>query len=127
MLFGALGIARFISGVIMQDETIHQQSSIRTPFADVLTQQGIIPGIKVDTGAKRRAGTTAENITEGLDGLRDRLKDYAQVEGAVCQMEGGDTHWRRAPGPGCVLANAHALARYAALLSGAGPGTHCRA
>jgi hypothetical protein len=115
MLFGALGIARFISGVIMQDETIYQQNSIGTPFADVLSQQGIIPGIKVDTGAKPLAGTTAENITEGLDGLRDRLKDYAQTGARFAKWRAvihiGDT----LPTPGCVLANANALARYAAL------------
>ena len=68
MLFAEVGISRFISGVIMQDETIHQQSAAGAPFAFVLAKQGIIPGIKVDAGAKRLAGTTAENITEAWTG-----------------------------------------------------------
>jgi fructose-bisphosphate aldolase, class I len=75
MLFTTPGIARFISGVIMQDETIRQRTSTGMPFAALVAQQNVIPGVKVDTGAKRFAGTTAEKITEGLDGLRDRLKD----------------------------------------------------
>jgi fructose-bisphosphate aldolase class I len=78
MLFTTPRIARFIGGVIMQDETIHQKSSTGQPLAEILSQQGIIPGIKVDAGAKRLAGTD-ENITEGLDGLRNRLKDYATM------------------------------------------------
>ena len=79
MLFTAPGAAEFISGVIMQDETIRQKSSAGRPFADVLIQNGIIPGIKVDTGAKGLAGRPGESITEGLDGLRDRLKEYRQI------------------------------------------------
>ena len=114
MLFTTPGIEQFISGVIMQDETIRQQSSTGTPFPEVLEHQGIIPGIKVDTGAKRLAGTE-ENITEGLDGLRDRLKDYSQMGARFAKWRAviriGDTLPTRA----CVLANAHALARYAAL------------
>jgi fructose-bisphosphate aldolase class I len=114
MLFTTPGIASFISGVIMQDETIHQQSSTGKPFAAVLTQQGIIPGIKVDHGAKRLAGTE-EYITEGLDGLRERLKEYARMGArfakwrAVIRIADGLPSWA------CVSANAHALARYAAL------------
>jgi len=114
MLFTTPGISRFISGVIMQDETIHQQSSTGKPFAELLSQQGIIPGIKVDAGAQRLAGTE-ENITEGLDGLRNRLKDYAAMGArfakwrAVIRIADGLPSWA------CVSANAHALARYAAL------------
>ena len=78
MLFTTPGIGQFISGVILQDETIRQRSSTGMPFPEVLEHQGIIPGIKVDTGAKRLAGTE-ENITEGLDGLRDRLKEDFQM------------------------------------------------
>jgi fructose-bisphosphate aldolase class I len=115
MLFSTVGVGQFISGVIMQDETIHQRSAIGTPFAEVLTQQGIIPGIKVDAGAKRLAGTTAENITEGLDGLRDRLQDYAQMGARFAKWRAVIRIDAALPTPGCVLANAHALARYAAL------------
>src|SRR5262245_48895032 len=79
MFFTTPGVAQFISGVIMQDETIHQKSSIGTSLADVLATQGIIPGIKVDTGAHNLAGFPGETITEGLDGLRDRLANYCQL------------------------------------------------
>jgi fructose-bisphosphate aldolase, class I len=76
MLFTTPGAAEFISGVIMQDETIRQKSSDGTPLAQVLSNQGILPGIKVDTGAKPLAGSLDETVTEGLDGLRDRLREY---------------------------------------------------
>ena len=76
MLFTSPGAAEFISGVIMYDETIRQKSSSGTPLAEALTAQGILPGIKVDTGAKPLAGFPDETITEGLDGLRDRLREY---------------------------------------------------
>jgi fructose-bisphosphate aldolase class I len=115
MLLGAVGIERFISGVIMQDETIHQQSAIGIPFAEVLAQHGVIPGIKVDAGARHLAGTTAENITEGLDGLRDRLKDYAQMGVRFAKWRAVIRIAEALPTAGCVLANAHALSRYAAL------------
>lgn len=115
MLFGGTGIARLISGVIMQDETIRQQSSTGTPFADVVLQQGIIPGVKVDAGARRLAGTTAENITEGLDGLRDRLKDYGQMGARFAKWRAVIRIGESIPTAGCVAANAQALARYAAL------------
>jgi fructose-bisphosphate aldolase, class I len=75
MLFTA-GAADFISGVILQDETIHQKASDGTPLAQVLSKQGIVPGIKVDSGAKPLAGAPGETVTEGLDGLRDRLSAY---------------------------------------------------
>src|SRR5215470_6166499 len=114
MLFTAPGMARFISGVILQDETIRQKSSTGMPLADLVAKQGVIPGIKVDAGAKPLAGTQ-ENITEGLDGLRDRLKEYKQMGARFAKWRAviriGDTIPTRA----CVLANAHALARYAAL------------
>ena len=73
MLLTTPGVAEFISGIILQDETIYQQSSAGTPLADVLVRQGIMPGIKVDTRAKPLAGSPGETITAGLDGLRDRL------------------------------------------------------
>src|SRR5215470_19977802 len=76
MLFTSPGAAEFISGVIMYDETIHQKSSRGTPLTESLAVQGILPGIKVDTGAKSLAGSLRETVTEGLDGLRDRLSEY---------------------------------------------------
>jgi fructose-bisphosphate aldolase class I len=115
MLFTARGIAAFISGVIMQDETIHQQSATGVPFAEVLARQGIIPGIKVDAGAKRLAGSTDENITEGLDGLRERLQEYARMGARFAKWRAVIRIGNALPTTGCVKANAQALARYAAL------------
>ena len=115
MLFTTPGAAKFISGVILQDETIHQKSSKGMPLASLVEQQGMIPGIKVDAGAKRLAGSQDERITEGLDGLRDRLQEYRQMGArfakwrAVIQIGDGIPSWA------CIAANAHALARYAAL------------
>jgi fructose-bisphosphate aldolase class I len=114
MLFSTAGIARFISGVIMQDETISQRNSAGAPLAEALAQQGIMPGIKVDTGAKRLAGTD-ESITEGLDGLRDRLKNYARMGARFAKWRAVIRIGDGVPSRTCVLANAHALARYAAL------------
>jgi fructose-bisphosphate aldolase class I len=114
MLFTA-GVADFISGVIMQDETIRQTSSDGTPLVQVLSNQGILPGIKVDAGAKPLAAASGETVTEGLDGLRDRLSEYRDMGArfakwrAVIQISG------TLPSRACISANAHALARYAAL------------
>jgi fructose-bisphosphate aldolase, class I len=115
MFFTTPGVAEFISGVIMQDETIHQKSSTGTPLADVLAQQGVMPGIKVDTGAKPLAGSPDENITEGLDGLRDRLKEYRQMGARFAKWRAVIRIGDALPSPTCVHVNAHALARYAAL------------
>jgi fructose-bisphosphate aldolase, class I len=109
------GIAEFISGVIMQDETIHQRSSKGAPLADVLAQQGILPGIKVDEGAKPLAGARGERITEGLDGLRDRLTAYRKLGACFAKWRAVIAIGDGLPSPTCVHANAHALARYAAL------------
>jgi fructose-bisphosphate aldolase, class I len=76
MLFTFPGAAEFISGVIMQDETIRQKGAAGVPLAEVLSRQGTMPGIKVDTGARPLAGCPGETVTEGLDGLRDRLAEY---------------------------------------------------
>jgi fructose-bisphosphate aldolase class I len=115
MFFTTPGVAECISGVIMQDETIHQKSSSGTPLADVLAQQGVMPGIKVDTGAKPLAGSPGETITEGLDGLRERLQEYRQMGARFAKWRAviriGDSR----PSSTCVHVNAHALARYAAL------------
>jgi fructose-bisphosphate aldolase, class I len=114
MLFATPGISRFVSGVILQDETIRQRSSAGVPFAELLAQQGTIPGIKVDTGAKRLAGTQ-ETITEGLDGLRDRLKNYGQMGARFAKWRAVIRIGDGIPTRTCVIANAHALGRYAAL------------
>ena len=79
MLFTSPGAPEFICGAIMYDETIRQKSSDGTPLAQTLASQGVLPGIKVDTGAKSFAGSPKETITEGLDGLRDRLKEYRDM------------------------------------------------
>ena len=115
MLFTAPGAATFISGVIMQDETIRQKSSTGTPLAQVLWGQGIIPGIKVDTGAKALALAPGETITEGLDGLRDRLAEYRGMGARFAKWRAVIHIADGLPSRACVSANAHALARYAAL------------
>ena len=107
--------AAFISGVILQDETIRQKNAAGIPLAEVLSKQGIIPGIKVDTGAKVLAGSPEEKMTEGLDGLRDRLKEYAAMGARFAKWRAVIRITDRLPSPMCVNVNAHALARYAAL------------
>ena len=117
------GLGESISGVILYDETIRQQKKDGTSFIAVITDAGMIPGIKVDTGAKDMAGHPGEKVTEGLDGLRDRLAEYFQMGArfakwrAVITVEKGDPGM---PSQGCIEANAHALARYAALSQEAG-------
>ena len=122
MLFTTEGIGQYLSGVIMFDETIRQKSSDGRPFAKVLEDQSVIPGIKVDGGAKDMALSPGEKITEGLDGLRERLSEYVDMGARF-------TKWRAVitiddstgiPTQNCIDANAHALARYAALVQEAG-------
>src|SRR5438876_6940122 len=115
LLFRTPGIAQFISGVILYDETIRQKAADGTPLVQILRDQGILPGIKADIGAKPLAFAPNEVVTEGLDGLRERLAEY-RVLGAVFSK------WRAViaigdgiPSPYCIETNAHALARYAAL------------
>jgi fructose-bisphosphate aldolase, class I len=115
MLFTSPGEAEFISGVILQDETIHQKSSGGTPLAEVLSTQGILPGIKVDTGAKPLAGCPGETVTEGLDGLGDRLQKYHGMGARFAKWRAVIHIDDALPSSACVSANAHALARYAAL------------
>ena len=115
MFFTTPGIAEFISGVIMQDETIRQKSSTGIALADLLAQQGIIPGIKVDNGAKPLAGSPGENITEGLDGLRERLKEYRDMGARFAKWRAVIAVSDTLPSATCVNVNAHALARYAVL------------
>ena len=115
LLFTAPDAATSISGVIMQDETIRQKSSTGTPLAQVLASQGIVPGIKVDTGAKPLALAPGETITEGLDGLRDRLAEYRGMGARFAKWRAVIHIADGLPSRACVSANAHALARYAAL------------
>jgi fructose-bisphosphate aldolase class I len=109
-----------ISGVILYDETIRQRKQDGTPFVKVITDAGIIPGIKVDTGAKDMAGHPGEKITEGLDGLRVRLKEYSQMGARFAKWRAVITVGDGIPCRGCIEANAQALARYAALCQEAG-------
>jgi len=115
MLFTAPGSASFISGAIMFDETIRQRSSNGTPVPEILSKHGTIPGIKVDTGAKPLAGSESETVTEGLDGLRDRLTDYRAMGARFAKWRAVIRITDRLPSRTCVSVNAHALGRYAAL------------
>ena len=114
------GLGESISGVILYDETILQKKSDGTPFLKVLADAGIIPGIKVDIGAKDLAAHPGEKITEGLDGLRDRLKVYFQMGARFAKWRAVLTIGEGIPSRSCIEANAHALARYAALCQEAG-------
>ena len=114
------GLGESISGAILFDETIRQQKQDGTPFIKALTDAGIIPGIKVDTGAKDLAAHPGEKITEGLDGLRDRLKEYFQMGARFAKWRAVIGIGEGIPTRSCIEANAHALARYAALCQEAG-------
>jgi fructose-bisphosphate aldolase class I len=120
LLFTTPGAGDHISGVILFDETIRQKAADGTPLVEIVRGAGMMPGIKVDTGAKPLAGFPDETATEGLDGLRDRLADYAGLGARF-------TKWRAVyrigddmPSAACITANAHGLARYAALAQEAG-------
>jgi fructose-bisphosphate aldolase class I len=120
MLFTTTGLEQHISGVILFDETIRQSTDDGTPFPQLLSSKGIVPGIKVDQGAKALAGFPKEKVTEGLDGLRDRLASYRELGARF-------TKWRAVidigdgiPTDYCIDANVHALARHAALAAEAG-------
>ena len=115
MLFTSPGASEFISGVIMQDETIRQKSSRGATLIELQMADGIIPGIKVDTGAKPLAGCPGETVTEGLDGLRDRLAEYHAMGARFAKWRAVIRITDALPSLACVSANAHALARYAAL------------
>lgn len=108
-------LSESISGAILYDETIRQTKDDGTPFIRVLINAGIIPGIKVDTGAKDLAGHPTEKITEGLDGLRDRLAEYSRLGARFAKWRAVIAIGDGIPSQGCIEANAHALARYAAL------------
>jgi fructose-bisphosphate aldolase class I len=120
MLFAAPGVAEQISGVILFDETLRQSASDGTLFPDYLDQLGIIPGIKVDKGAKPLAGFPGETVTEGLDGLRDRLNEYHELGARFAKWRAVIDIGTDIPSAFGIAANAHALARYAALCQEAG-------
>jgi fructose-bisphosphate aldolase, class I len=120
MLFTTDGAADHVSGVILYDETIRQPALDGTPFPKLLEAQGMIPGIKVDKGAKELANAPGEKITEGLDGLRERLADYVQLGARFTKWRAVITIGEGIPSEYCLWTNAHALARYAALSQEAG-------
>ena len=115
MLFTADGIESTISGVILYEESLFQSSADGTPFAKLLADRNIIPGIKVDKGAKPLALCPGETVTEGLDGLRDRLQKYYEAGARFAKWRAVITISDEAPTSTCIDTNAHALARYAAL------------
>jgi fructose-bisphosphate aldolase, class I len=115
MLFTTPDVGEFLSGVILFDETIRQESSDGTPLPEILKSQGIIPGIKVDKGAKDIALFPGEKVTEGLDGLRERLEEYRGLGARFAKWRAVITIGEGIPTRMCIDANAHALARYAAL------------
>ena len=117
MLFTSDGIEEFISGVILFDETFRQSTTDnqKIPFVDYLNSKGIVPGIKVDMGAKDLAGFEGEKITEGLDGLKARLDEYYNLGARFAKWRAVITVGESIPSDACIHANAHALARYAAL------------
>jgi fructose-bisphosphate aldolase, class I len=120
LLFTAEGAADHISGVILYDETIRQADDEGTPFPELLARARILPGIKVDTGAKPLAGFPGETVTEGLDGLRGRLRQYRELGARFAKWRGVIAIGEDRPTRGCIEANAHALARYAGLCQEAG-------
>ena len=115
MLFTTKGIEEAISGVILFDETIRTSASDGTPFPQVLSKKGIIPGIKVDKGPVDIPGFPGEVVTEGLDGLRSRVKEYRELGAKFAKWRAVITIGDGIPTYTCMEANAHALARYAAL------------
>ncbi len=115
MLFRSPEIGRYISGVILYDETIRQAAVDGTPLVQLLTHQGVIPGIKVDLGAKPLPLSDGETVTEGLDGLRERLAEYRELGARFAKWRATYTVAKGKPSDTCVSVNGHVLARYAAL------------
>jgi fructose-bisphosphate aldolase class I len=120
LLFTTEGVEEYISGVILFDETIRQPAADGTPFPELLARRGIIPGIKVDFGAKPLANAPGETITEGLDGLRDRLAEYRELGARFAKWRATYSIGPELPSQYAIWTNAHALARYAALCQEAG-------
>ena len=115
-LFSAKGMTECIGGVILYDETMKQHSSKKNKIPELISKMGSAPGIKVDTGAKILAGSPDEKITEGLDGLRERLKDYYKLGAKFTKWRGVYNISKNYPSKLSIQANAHALARYSALV-----------
>jgi len=120
LLFTTEGAEEFIGGVILYDETIRQKASDGTPFPKLLDSKGIVPGIKVDTGAKPLALADGETITEGLDGLRERLAEYRELGARFAKWRTVIKIGKDIPSEYCIWTNAHALARYATLCQESG-------
>src|ERR1700757_4094018 len=120
LLFTTQGAEEYISGVILFDETIRQSSADGTPFPKLLESKGIIPGIKVDQGAKPLALAEGETITEGLDGLRQRLEEYRGLGARFAKWRATYSITDELPSDYCIWTNANALARYAAPCQGGG-------
>ena len=122
LLISASGMEEYIGGVIMFDETLRQSTTNdkKIPFTDYLISKGVVPGIKVDKGAKELAGFNGEKVTEGLDGLRERLKEYYDMGARFAKWRAVITIGDNMPSIACYQANTHALARYAALCQEAG-------
>src|SRR5215210_644762 len=120
LLFTTPGVEEFISGVILYDETIRQSGEDGTAFPELLSARGIIPGIKVDKGAKPLANAPDETITEGLDGLRERLNEYRELGARFTKWRAVISIGRGIPSEYCLWTNAHALARFAGLSQEAG-------
>jgi fructose-bisphosphate aldolase, class I len=120
LLFTTSGMEEYIGGVILYDETIRQSADDGTPLPEVLASKGVVPGIKVDTGAHDMAGFPGEKVTEGLDGLRARLEEYGRLGARFAKWRAVITIGDGIPTDACIKANAHALARYAALCQEAG-------
>jgi len=120
LLFTTPGVEEYISGVILYDETIRQSASDGTPFPKLLADRGIIPGIKVDLGAKPLALAEGETVTEGLDGLRERFAEYYELGARFSKWRATYSIDAQRPSEYCVWTNAHALGRYAALSQEAG-------
>jgi fructose-bisphosphate aldolase class I len=120
LLFAAQGMEDAIGGVILYDETIRQSADDGTPFPELLSAKGVVPGIKVDTGAHDQAGFPGEKVTEGLDGLRGRLEEYRALGARFAKWRAVITIGEGIPSVACIRANAHALARYAGLCQEAG-------
>jgi len=120
MLFTAKGLSQYISGVILYDETLRQKGVSGTPFVELLQKNGILPGIKVDTGAKDLALCPGETVTEGLDNLPKRCAEYVKLGAKFAKWRAVINIGKDIPSATCIAANAHALARYAAICQAAG-------
>ena len=120
LMLTAKGAGQYVSGAILYDETLRQKNSAGLPLPAAMQKDGVLPGIKVDTGAKPLAGFPGETVTEGLDGLRERLAEYRGLGARFTKWRAVITIGPGIPTPACIDVNAHALARYAALVQEAG-------